>query len=109
MELAIFSTMNTVYRVIAVGFGLLWVERAPREGRPDAFEGYSFSEGFYADAVFACPTEEGGHVLEDRRVAFHKDGRVIASTSHADRRAYMDLPWGTYEQGLVRRYASIGV
>ncbi len=62
-----------------------------------------------ADEVLACPVERDGSVLEDRRVAFIKNGRTIASTSSADRRAYMELPWGTYEQGLVRRYSGIGV
>lgn len=100
-----FGTMNTEYAVFALGFGLLEVKRAPK-GDVDAFRGLSVEKGFLADEVICVPTEPEGSVLRDRKVAFRKDGRTIAVTSYADSRAYCELPWGSYEDGLIRRYAS---
>jgi hypothetical protein len=97
-----FGTMNTIYRVEAIGFGLMQVSRAPKEGARDYFAGSSFQEGFVCDEVLAVPCSRVGSVLEDRKVAFVKDGVTIAVTSFADSRAYINFPWGTFEQGDLR-------
>jgi hypothetical protein len=88
-----FMTASTLYRVTPVGFGLIRVDRSPRDPYTPP-ECVSLGvRHLMVDDLTVHPAHEGGSILEARRVALWRDGKPILLTSGGDSSACAHLEW----------------
>lgn len=94
--LSSFSSANSTYTIEVLGFGLMEVTR-------EATHGHDLT--MVVDQVLCVPAREGGNILEDRVVAFIKDGEVLLRTGYTGSDTYCGLEWGTWEAGRLAHEA----